>query len=95
MDDFSKVSELIADFQRRLHVVVRRDGSRAMQDAHIPLDLMAVIEDDLMPILDRCIECIEYDPTPEYLWDNHGGESPVSQSETHEAARAQHIAMHS
>jgi len=95
MNDFDKVSTLIADFQRRLHVVVTRDGTRPMQDAHIPMDLFAVIEDELLPILDRCIECIEYDPTPEYLWDNSGGESPVSQSETHEAARAQHVEMHS
>jgi len=94
MNDFDKVSTLIADFQRRLHVVVTRDGTRPMQDAHIPMDLFAVIEDELLPILDRCIECIEYDPTPEYLWDTSGGESPVSQSETHEAARAQHVEMH-
>jgi len=95
MNDFDKVSTLIADFQRRLHVVVMRDEMRPMQDAHIPMDLFAVIEDELLPILDRCIECIEYDPTPQYLWDNSGGESPVSQSETHEVARAQHVEMHS
>lgn len=94
MNDFDKVSTLIADFQRKLHVIVQRDGSRHMQDAHIPMDLFAVIEDELLPILDRCIECIEYDPTPQYLWDNSGGEPPVTQSEIHEIARAAHTKFH-
>ena len=94
MNDFDKVSTLIADFQRRLRVIVMRDGSRDTQDAHIPLDLLALIEDDLLPILEKCIECIEYDPTPQYLWDNSGGESPVTQSAIHEIARAMHVKFH-
>ena len=95
MNDFAKVSELIADFQRRLQVVVKRDGARAMQDMHIPLDLFALIEDELLPVLEQCIDSIEYDPTPEHLWDNHGGEPPVTQSALHEIARAFHVGMHS
>lgn len=94
MNDFDKVSTLIADFQRRLYVIITRDGTRDMQDAHIPLDLLALIEDDLLPILEKCIECIEYDPTPQYLWDNSGGEPPVTQSAIYEIARAMHVKFH-
>lgn len=92
MNDFANVSALVADFQRRLEVIVKRDGSRHMMDAHIPLDVMDVIENELQPVLEDLINKIEWEPSDEDLVP---GEPPMTQSEIHEIARAMHIKMHS
>lgn len=89
-NDFAAVSTLVAEFQRKLEVIVKRDGSRHMMDMHMPLDLMAVLEDELMPALDAAIACIEWEPSDEDLL----GEPPMTAGEMHSAAHAQHIAMH-
>jgi very-short-patch-repair endonuclease len=34
-NDFYAVSQLVAEFQDKLKVIVERDGSRHMMDAHI------------------------------------------------------------
>ena len=59
-NDFAAVSTLVAEFQRKLEVIVKRDGSRHLMDAHIPMDLMDVLENELMPALDAAIACIEW-----------------------------------
>ncbi len=38
-------------------------------------------EDDLLGIIDSFDEIIYYDPTPQYLYDNTGGEPPISAKE--------------
>ena len=38
-------------------------------------------EDDLLEIIDSFDEIINYDPTPQYLYDDTGGEPPVSAEE--------------
>ena len=38
-------------------------------------------EDDLLEIIDSFDEIINYDPTPQYLYDDTGGEPPVSEEE--------------
>jgi hypothetical protein len=89
-NDFATVSTLIAEFQRKLEVIIKRDGSRHLMDAHIPFDLMAVLEDDLMPALDAAITCIEWEPSDDDIL----GEPPMTMQEMHSAAHAQHIALH-
>lgn len=91
MCDFSKVSELIADFKNKLEVIVKRDGSRHEMDAHIPFDLMDLIENELQPVLEEAIQKIEWEPSDDDLL----GEPAVTMAEMHSAAHAQHIAMHS
>lgn len=91
MDDFSRVSELTAEFQCKLEVIVKRDGSRHMMDAHIPFDLMDVIENELQPVLEEVMRKIEWEPSDEDLC----GEPPITLAEMHSAAYVQHIAMHS
>jgi hypothetical protein len=91
-NDFATVSTLVAEFQRKLQVIVQRDGSRHMMDAHIPFDLMAVLEDDLLPALEAAITCIEWEPSDADLC---SGEPPMSMQEMHTAAHAQHMELHS
>lgn len=52
-------------------------------------------------VLDKISECINaleevtgYDPTPEYLYDNTGGESAVTTAEIHNAHWQQHQELH-
>jgi len=91
MNDFAKVSTLVAEFKDRLNVIIKRDGSRHEMDAHIPFDLMDLLENELQPVLEEAIRKIEWEPGDEDLC----GESPITMAEMHSAAHAQHIAMHS
>lgn len=90
-NDFWKVSTLVADFRSKLEVIVKRDGSRHLMDAHIPFDLMDVLENELMPVLDAAIACIEWEPSDVDLCT---GEPPMTMREMHSAAHAQHIELH-
>lgn len=90
MNDFARASELIADFQRKLEVIVKRDGSRHPMDAHMPPTMLSLLEDELIPLLNEVMAEIEYDPTPQY-----SEEPAITMSEMHSAAWAQHQAMHS
>lgn len=92
MNDFATASALIADVYRRLDVIIKRDGSRHMMDAHIPSDVADILEDELMPVLEEVIRKIEWEPSDEDLMP---GEPPITMAEMHSAAHAQHIAMHS
>ena len=40
-------------------------------------------------------EIVDYDPTPQYLYDNDGGEPPISSEEIHSGAWRQHQEFHS
>ena len=89
-NDFAAVSTLVAEFQRKLEVIVKRDGSRHQIDAHIPFEVMAVLEDELMPALEAAITSIEWEPSDDDIL----GEPPMSMQEMHTAAHAQHMKMH-
>lgn len=89
-NDFWAVSTLIAEFQSKLEVIVKRDGSRHPMDAHIPFEVMAVLEDDLMPALEAAIKWIEWEPSDDDIL----GEPPMSMQEMHSAAHAQHMELH-
>jgi len=90
INDFDQASKLICEFHRKLKVVVKRDASRHLMDAHMPLSLLMLLEDELMPLLAEAINEIEYDPTPQYA-----EEPGITMAEMHSAAWAEHQAMHS
>jgi len=90
INDFAQASALIAEFQRKLEVIVKRDASRHLMDAHMPVSLLMLLEDEMLPLLQAAIDDIEYDPTPQY-----SEEPGITMAEMHSAAWAQHQAMHS
>ena len=90
INDFDQASKLIAEFQRKLEVVVKRDASRHLMDAHMPISLLMLLEDEMLPLLQAAIDDIEYDPTPQYA-----EEPGITMAEMHSGAWAQHQAMHS
>ena len=89
-NDFYAVSQLVAEFQDKLKVVVVRDGSRHLMVAHIDIHTMGLLEDELLPVLEQVIASIEYEPSDEEM----GGEPPITMAEMHSAAHAQHMALH-
>jgi hypothetical protein len=90
INDFDQASKLIAEFHRKLEVIVKRDASRHMMDAHMPTSILMLLEDELLPLLSEVISHIEYDPTPQYA-----EEPGITMAEMHSAAWVQHQAMHS
>ena len=90
INDFAQASALIGEFQRKLEVIVKRDASRHLMDAHMPHTFLCLLEDELLPLLQAAIDEIEYDPTPEY-----SEEPGITMAEMHSAAWAEHQAMHS
>ena len=90
INDFAQASALIGEFQRKLEVIVKRDASRDLMDAHMSHSLLFLLEYELMPLLAEAINEIEYDPTPQYA-----EEPGITMAEMHSAAWAEHQAMHS
>jgi hypothetical protein len=90
INDFDQASKLIAEFQCKLEVVVKRDAARHLMDAHMPPSLLMLLEDELIPLLAAAMEEIEYDPTPQYA-----EEPGTTMAEMHSAAWRQHQEMHS
>ncbi len=83
-NDYSQIKEafdLIVD-------ALERDQKRHMMDQHIPISMQHLLEEQIIPQLEAEFYC---DPTLQYLYDNDGGEPPVTLSEMHEAARAQKL----
>ena len=89
-NDFYAVSQLVAEFQDKLKVIVERDGSRHLMDAHIDIHTMGLLEDELLPLLEQVIASIEYEASDEEML----GEPPITMAEMHSAAHAEHMALH-
>jgi len=77
---------------KELNEVVARENKRPFECADLTPSLLALLEDEIIPSLENEIN---YDPTPQYLYDNTGGEPPVTMAEMHEIARAYSKLLHS
>jgi hypothetical protein len=77
---------------KELHEVVARENKRPMECADLTPSLLALLEEEIIPSLENEID---YDPTPQYLYDNSGGEPPVTTNEMYEIARAHSKLLHS
>jgi len=76
---------------KELNEVVARENKRPFEYADLTPSLLALLEEEIIPSLENEINC---DPTPEHLYDNSGGEPPVTANEMHEIARASKL-LHS
>jgi len=77
---------------KELNEVVARENKRPMECADLTLSFLALLEEEIIPSLENEID---YDPTPQYLYDNTGGEPPVTANEMYEIARAHSKLLHS
>ena len=63
--------------------VIAREDRLHMMDQHLTTSMRMLLEDEIIPQLENELD---FDPTPEYLWDNSGGEPPVTLDEMRTAA---------
>lgn len=65
-----------------LKAVIERENKRHQMDEHLTHSMRSLLEDEIIPQLENELE-LDYDPSPYYLWDNSGGEPPVTLDEMH------------
>ena len=63
--------------------VIAREDRLHMMDQHLTTSMRMLLEDEIIPQLENELD---FDPTPQYLWDDSGGEPPVTLDEMHTAA---------
>jgi hypothetical protein len=60
--------------------VIAREDRLHMMDQHLTTSMRMLLEDEIIPMLENELD---FDPTPQYLWDDTGGEPPVTLDEMH------------
>ena len=65
-----------------LNDIIDREDKRHQMDEHLTTSMRMLLEDEIIPQLENELE-MDYDPSPYYLWDNSGGEPPVTLDEMH------------
>ena len=68
---------------QQLKAVIEREDKRHMMDEHLTASMRDLLESEIIPQLENELD---FDPTPQYLWDDTGGEPPVTLDEMHTAA---------
>lgn len=63
-----------------LKAVIERESKRHMMDEHLTHSMRSLLEDLIIPHLENELDV---DPTPQHLWDDTGGEPPVTLDEMH------------
>ena len=74
---------IIESTLQQLKAVVERENKRHMMDEHLTTSMRHLLEDLIIPHLQNELD---FDPTPEHLWDDSGGEPPITLNEMHTAA---------
>ena len=81
VNEFKQVELILKD----LKAVIEREDKRHQMDEHLTHSMRSLLKDEIIPQLENELE-LDYDPSPYYLWDNSGGEPPVTLDEMHTAA---------
>ena len=75
-----------------LKAIVIRESKRPQGCEDLTPSMLALLEEEIIPQLENELD---YDPTPQYLYDNTGGELPITANEMYEIARAHSKLLHS
>mgnify|MGYP000173603583 CR=1 FL=1 len=76
-----KILKELAERENKLHMM---DMTLNQTDVNTLEEVISMIED-----------IVNYDPTPYYLYDNSGGEAPMTANERLSAAWKEHLQLHS
>ena len=57
-----------------LKAIVDRETKRHLMDEHLTHSMRHLLEDLIIPHLENELD---FDPTPQHLWDDFGGEPPL------------------
>ena len=79
VNEFKQVESIVKD----LKAIIDREDKRHMMDQHLTTSMRMLLEDEIIPQLENELD---FDPTPQYLWDDTGGEPPVTLDDMHTAA---------
>ena len=79
INEYTHVENIVKD----LKAIIEREDKRHMMDQHLTISMKMLLEDEIIPQLENELD---FDPTPEHLWDDSGGEPPVTLDEMHTAA---------
>ena len=79
INEYTQIGLILKD----LKAIIDREDKRHMMDQHLTTSMRALLEDEIIPQLENELD---FDPTPQYLWDDSGGEPPVTLDEMHTAA---------
>ena len=77
-NEYTHVKNIVKD----LKAIIEREDKRHQMDEHLTHSMRSLLEDEIIPQLENELE-MDYDPSPYYLWDNSGGEPPVTLDEMH------------
>tara|TARA_R100000805_G_scaffold1706_3_gene2659 strand:- start:1477 stop:1746 length:270 start_codon:yes stop_codon:yes gene_type:complete len=88
INEYTHVENVLKD----LKAIIEREDKRHMMNQHLTTSMKMLLEDEIIPQLENELD---FDPTPQYLWDETGGEPPVTLDEMHTAAYNQKREMHS
>ena len=84
--------ERIKKVLQEMQDIMEQQNKLHPMDRTITISMQGLLQDELIPQLENELD---FDPTPQYLYDDTGGEPPVTLDEMHTAAWKQHRAMHS
>lgn len=79
INEYKQVELILKD----LKAIIDRENKRHQMDAHLTTSMRMLLEDEIIPNLENELD---FDPTPEHLWDDSGGEPPITLDEMHTAA---------
>ena len=79
VNEFTQVESIVKD----LKAIIQREDKRHQMDQHLTSSMRHLLEDEIIPQLENELD---FDPTPQYLWDDTGGEPPATLDEMHTAA---------
>ena len=88
INEYPHVENILKD----LKAIIEREDKRHMMDQHLTTSMKMLLEDEIIPQLENELD---FDPTPQHLWDETGGEPPITLKEMHAAAYKQKLDMHS
>ena len=78
INEFKTIELIVKD----LKAIIEREDKRHQMDEHLTHSMRSLLEDEIIPQLENELE-MDYDPSPYYLWDNSGGEPPITLDEMH------------
>ena len=76
INEYTQVKNIVKD----LKAIIEREDKRHQMDEHLTHSMRSLLEDEIIPQLENELDC---DPSPYYLWDDTGGEPPVTLDEMH------------
>lgn len=70
VNEFTQVQLILKD----LKAIIERENKRHMMDEHLTSSMRSLLEDLIIPNLENELD---FDPTPQHLWDDFSGEPPL------------------